>query len=132
MNSLTNARLASNVLLVAAAATVLVSSIFAGSIKPNFLLAMGAVAVLAGLGQFVVSIIRPNAIKPAWDEQTVASHKASYQFGYWSALIGFWMCLAMNHWFGLDLSAAFLWLGVLLISVPSIWMIVATLSGRAG
>lgn len=132
MNLLTLTRLGGNFLVLGAAGAFVVSAIAGGSVQPWQVAVMGALALLGGLAQMLVSIVRPKTIKPAWDEQTVASHRGSYQFGYWAALIGFWCLLGLSQFAGIDLGIAFVWLGVILLSAPSAWMVVSTLLGRAG
>lgn len=126
MNLLTITRLVCNLMLSAGAALLILYAISGRALEPTHLLAIGVLALAGGGAQFVVSIIRPRTIRPAWDEQTVASHRGSYQFAYWIALIGFWIFLAA------DVQSAFLWTGVILICAPSVWMAIATLMGRAG
>jgi len=125
MNLLTLTRLACNILLISAGALLLVLALSGWVIGPLHLFYLGALAVAGGFVQFVMSVLRPKTIKPAWDEQTVASHRGAYQFGYWAALICFWVFLAA------DVSGALLWTGIILVCAPSIWMAIATLSGRA-
>lgn len=132
MNLLSTTRMASNITLIIAVAAIAVFAVLGGSVEPYLIVILGGIAVIGGIVQFAVSILRPGTIKPTWDEQNVASHRGSYQFGYWSALIGFWVFLALNHWLAVDFGTAFLWMGVILVSIPSIWMALATILGRAG
>jgi len=126
MNLLTIARLASNIALVLGAVLLFSFVLLGRELEARHLLAFGALALAGGVLQFIVSLFRPKSIRPAWDEQTVASHRGSYQFGYWAALVGFWGLFA----FGVP--EAFLITGIILICAPSVWMTVATLTGRAG
>lgn len=130
MNLLTLTRLLCNIALMIGAIALLVLALIGQPIRPVHLWAFGALAVLGGAIQFAVSVLRPKTIRPAWDEQTVAAHRGSYQFGYWAALIGFWGLLASGGSGGS--SGGFLWLGVVLICAPSAWMVLETLRGRAG
>ncbi|NVK33182.1 MAG: hypothetical protein HWE23_01805 [Rhodobacteraceae bacterium] len=132
MNLLSTTRLAVNTTLVVAAAAITVFAVLGGSIESRSLILLGGIAVLGAIAQFAVSIVSPGTIRPTWDEQNVAAHRGSYQFGYWLALIGFWVFLGLNHWLAVDLETAFLWMGVILVSIPSVWMVLATLFGRAG
>ena len=126
MNLLTIARLASNIALVLGAILLFSFVLLGRELNAAYLIAFGALALAGGVLQFIVSLFRPKSIRPAWDEQTVASHRGSYQFGYWATLVGFW-CL-----FALGVPEAFLIIGIILICAPSAWMAVATLIGRAG
>ncbi|MES0808420.1 hypothetical protein ABLO27_02980 [Roseibium sp. SCPC15] len=132
MNALTLTRLAANLLLVCGIAGVLFSIAVGVPIESGYIIGLGAVAILGAVAQFVVSIFRPRAIRPSWDEQTVASHRGSYQFGYWAALIGFWVLFFLSQSRGLEASEALLWIGAVLICAPSVWMAIATFRGRAG
>ncbi len=132
MNTLTVARFTTNLLIGGAGVALFVYAILGTPSFPAWILIIGAIAVLGGVAQFVASILYPKTIRPAWDEQTVASHRGSYQFGYWMALIAFWLLFGLTQWGEVEAQTAFLWLGPILIATPSIWMIVATLSGRAG
>lgn len=132
MNLLSTARLLANITLLILVAAILVFAMSGGPMQPNVLLVLGGVALFGGLVQFLVSALKPETIRPTWDEQNVASHRGAYQFGYWAALIGFWVVFAVNHWLAVDLESAFLWMGVILVSAPSAWMAMATILGRAG
>ncbi|MEM9630120.1 MAG: hypothetical protein AAGA50_02255 [Pseudomonadota bacterium] len=132
MNALTLTRLSANLLLVFGIAAVIVSILAGYPIEARYIIGLGAVAVLGAVTQFAVSIIKPRAIRPSWDEQTVASHRGSYQFGYWAALIGFWALFFLSQSRGVDANEALLWIGAVLICAPSVWMAIATFRGRAG
>ncbi len=126
MNLLTLTRLVCNIMLLIAAVGFLGLALAGQAPQFVYLLILGALAVLGGCAQFAVSVLRPRSIQPAWDEQTVAAHRGSYQFGYWAALLGFWTLLITGN------SDDFIWLGVVLVCAPSVWMVVATMMGRAG
>jgi len=132
MNNLTKVRLASNVVLVAAAGGLLLAMLRETETGPEWVLALAAAAILGGVAQFLVSVLQPKAIRPAWDEQTVATHRASYQFGYWAALVAFWSVFLVQLWRDTDPSGTFVVIGVILVAAPSLWMAIATFAGRAG
>ena len=93
---------------------------------------LGGFALLGGIAQFIVSILWPDNIKPTWDEQNVAAHKGAYQFGYWVALLAFWVLALLVQLQVITAAVAFLCLAPILIAAPSLWMVTATLMGRAG
>ena len=132
MNALSTTRFSANVLLGLAGALLLVAALVGKAPLPGWVLTIGAIALFGGVAQFIASVLSPKSIRPAWDEQTVASHRGSYQFGYWMALLAFWLFFALTQLGNLDPQTAFLWLGPVLIITPSVWMIIATLTGRAG
>ncbi len=132
MNVLTKARLAGNLLLALAVLALGAAVLTGREISPTWIWALGALAIAAGVIQFIVSVAFPRSIRPAWDEQTVASHRASYQFGYWAGLIAFWGLFAGVQGGAVDAETALLWLAPILIAAPSLWMAGATAAGRAG
>ena len=88
---------------------------------------------LAGAAaQFVVSILRPSDIRPSWDEQVQASHRASLVFGYWITLATFLVFLALVLADVMSVDLAFYALGFPLGFAPAVWMLGAHLAGRAG
>ncbi|WP_175498458.1 hypothetical protein [Sulfitobacter marinus] len=132
MNLLAITRLTGNILLIAAVLLLTIMMFWGTAIAPFHVIVIGALALLGGVAQFMVSVMRPRDIKPAWDEQSVASHRGSYQFGYWSALIGFWALFLYSRVSNTEVDSSFLWVGVILMGAPSLWMIIATFLGRAG
>lgn len=132
MNTLSTTRFGANLLVGGAAIAVLCAGLIGAAVSPIWILSIGALAVVGAIAQIAASILRPAAIRPAWDEQAVASHRGSYQFGYWVALVAFWVFFVLTQWGGLDPQTAFLWMGPILIAAPSAWMIIATFAGRVG
>ncbi|MFQ1699235.1 hypothetical protein ACJ5NV_01435 [Loktanella agnita] len=93
---------------------------------------IGAIAIGGAIAQFIVSIFAPRSIRPAWDEQVVASHRASLQFGYWMALCAFVVLFLLTQFGSLSAASAFFAMAPILAAAPSVWMIGAALAGRAG
>lgn len=132
MNLLAMTRLTGNILLIVGIFLLTMFIVWGKAIMPFHVVIVGALALAGGIAQFIVSVLRPKEIKPAWDEQSVASHRGSYQFGYWSALIGFWALFIYSQVFNTNLDGSFLWMGIVLMGAPSVWMVIATILGRAG
>lgn len=132
MNALTWARLAANAVLTLGLFVMLAAILLNGPVSMSWVWALGGFALVGGLAQFVVSILKPGSIKPTWDEQNVAAHKGAYQFGYWAALLAFWVLVLLLQLQVITAAVAFLSLAPILIAAPSLWMVAATLMGRAG
>ena len=131
MNPLAATRFAANLMVAAFGIGLLVIYVTRGGIRADLVLWLGGFAILGGVAQFAASILFPHSIQPAWDEMAVASHRGAYQFGYWCAVIAFWMLFFLTQHFEMSLEAALFSLGVLLICAPSIWMAAAALRERA-
>ena len=127
MNPLAFTRLAANLLVAAFGAGLLGIYAFTQAVTAELVLWLGGLAVLGGLSQFIVSMIYPRSIRPAWDEMAVASHRGAYQFGYWCAVVAFWIIFFSTQSTATNTEGALLALGVLLICAPSAWMAAATL-----
>lgn len=131
-NPLATARLAANAALVAVMLAFLVRVLFfpAGDMVP-WVWAIGIVAVGGALAQFAVSVLVPGAIRPAWDEQVVRSHAGSHAFGYWMTLAVFLGLFLATEAGWVAPEAAFFWLAPVLAAAPSVYMLGASLLGRA-
>ncbi|WP_319773138.1 hypothetical protein [Breoghania sp.] len=127
MNPLAIARLATNIMVTAFGLALLSVYAFTQDLTAELVVWLGGVAVLGGVVQFVVSAIYPRSIRPTWDEMAVASHRGAYQFGYWCAVVAFWLFFFLTQYSTMNLEGALLALGVLLICAPSAWMAVAAL-----
>lgn len=127
MNPLAIARLAANLMVAAFGLALLSVYAITQNITAELVVWLGGIAVLGGVAQFVVSAIYPRSIRPTWDEMAVASHRGAYQFGYWCAIVAFWIFFFSTQYSTMKLEGALLALGVLLISAPSAWMAVAAL-----
>lgn len=127
MNPLATTRLAANLLVTAFGLGLLALYGFTNTISSELVLWLGGLAILGGLSQFIVSVISPRSIRPAWDEMAAATHRGAYQFGYWCAVLGFWLFFFLTQYFETSLKGALLALGILLICAPSAWMAVAGL-----
>lgn len=127
MNPLAIARLATNIMVLAFGLALLSVYAFTQDLTAELVVWLGGVAVLGGVVQFVVSAIYPRSIRPTWDEMAVASHRGAYQFGYWCAVVAFWLFFFLTQYSTMNLEGALLALGVLLICAPSAWMAVAAL-----
>jgi hypothetical protein len=100
--------------------------------SPVWVWLIGLTAIAGAVAQFVISILRPKATAAAWDEQVTASHRASLQFGYWTALTAFVVLFAMTRTDHVSPELAFYLLAPVLGAAPSLWMVGASLAGRAG
>ena len=127
MSPLAIARLATNIMVTAFGLALLSVYAFTQDLTAELVVWLGGVAVLGGVVQFVVSAIYPRSIRPTWDEMAVASHRGAYQFGYWCAVVAFWLFFFLTQYSTMNLEGALLALGVLLICAPSAWMAVAAL-----
>lgn len=127
MNPLAITRLAANLMVTAFGVGLLGVYAFTQDVTAELVLWLGGLAVLGGLSQFMVSVIYPRSIRPAWDEMAVASHRGAYQFGYWCAVLAFWIFFFSTQYSTMNLEGALLALGILLICAPSAWMAVAAL-----
>lgn len=131
-NPLAAARLAANAALVAVMLAFFVRVLILppGDIAP-WVWAIGGVAVAGAVVQVAVSVLVPRAIGPAWDEQVVRTHAGAHAFGYWMTLLAFLaLFLAVRFgWIGAE--AAFYWLAPVLAAAPALYMLVASLMGRA-
>ncbi len=132
INPLTVTRLAANIGLVGVLLAFGVAAVTGNAGGSFWTWMIGGVAITGAVAQFLVSMIWPKAIRPAWDEQVVASHKAALQFGYWTALCGFVILFGLTQFAGLDGGVAFLLMAPILAAAPSVWMIGAAMAGRAG
>jgi len=132
-NPLTAIRLLANVALVGmlVAFTMRVLSGGPGPLA-TWVWATGGIAIAGAVVQFVASFLYSPAIRPAWDEQVVQTHTGSYAFGYWMLLLAFLALFLATQFAGLSTETAFLLLAPILAATPSIYMIVATIRGRAG
>ena len=90
------------------------------------------IAALGILAQFAAAMLRPKDAKAAWDEQSAASNRASYVFGYWCVMLVFLIFLAAVLADALSAEAAFLWMSFPLALGPTTYMVWAFLKGRAG
>ena len=127
MNPLAITRLAANLMVSAFGVGLLGVYVITQAVTPELVLWLGGLALLGGLSQFMVSVIFPRSIRPAWDEMVVASHRGAYQFGYWCTVIAFWVFFFLTQYSTMKLDGALLTLGVLLVCAPSVWMAVAAL-----
>lgn len=127
MNPLAITRLAANLMITAFGVGLLCVYAFTQAITAELVVWLGGLAVLGGVVQFLVSVIYPRSIRPTWDEMAVASHRGAYQFGYWCAVVAFWVFFFLTQYSTINLEGALLALGVLLICAPSAWMAVAAL-----
>nr|WP_320141228.1 hypothetical protein [uncultured Cohaesibacter sp.] len=127
MNPLTITRLVANLTVTASGVGLLGVYAFTQHFTAELVLWLSGLAVLGGLSQFMISVIYPRSIRPAWDEMAVASHRGAYQFGYWCAVVAFWIFFFLTRYSKLKQEGALLALGVLLISAPAAWMAVAAL-----
>ena len=75
--------------------------------------------------------IFPKESRLAFDEQTTETERRSQAFGYFAALATFLICLALVLIGTLKPSTAYWFMGFSLV-IPSIYMIFAHFSGRAG
>lgn len=132
MNILATTRLGANIALAGFLTVFTAMLIIGGSVDLRWVWAAGALAIAGSVAQFAVSVLRPRAIATAWDEQSVAAHRGSYQFGYWTALMGFWGLIILVHMGRIEPMQALIILGPVLAAAPSLWMIGASWSGRAG
>jgi hypothetical protein len=73
----------------------------------------------------------PKESRLAFDEQTTETERRSQAFGYFAALATFLICLALVLIGTLKPSTAYWFMGFSLV-IPSIYMIFAHFSGRAG
>ncbi len=90
---------------------------------------------IVGLGivaQLVAAIARPGEAKAAWDEQSEASNRASYVFGYWCVMALFLAFLAAVFMGRMSAETAFFFMSLPLAIGPSVYMVWAFLRGRAG
>lgn len=131
-NPLASARLAANAALVAVLLAFVVRLLFGAPGDPApWVWVIGGVALGGALLQFAVSVLWPRSIRPAWDEQVVRVHAGSHAFGYWMALAAFLGLFAAVRAGWIEAEAAFYWLAPVLAAAPSLYMLVASLRGRA-
>ncbi len=86
--------------------------------------------VAGALAQFAVSVLFPGAIRPAWDEQVQRSHARPHAFGCWMTLVVFLGLSLATQAGWLAAETAFYWLAPVLAAAPSVYMFVASLTGR--
>jgi len=131
-NVLSLTRLVSNAAVVAVLCAFLAALAFGNPDGRGWAWIIGATALAGAAAQFVVSILRPSDIRPSWDEQVQASHRASLVFGYWITLATFLVFLALVLADVMSVDLAFYALGFPLGFAPAVWMLGAHLAGRAG
>ncbi len=131
-NPLALTRFLANAALVIIMLAFVLAILLNDAISPYWVWMIGGVAIGGAIAQFIVSILAPKSIRPAWDEQVVASHRASLQFGYWMALGTFLILFLLTQFGTLDASIAFFAMAPILGAAPSVWMMGAALAGRAG
>ena len=73
----------------------------------------------------------PKESRLAFDEQTTATERRSHALGYFAAVATFLICLALILIGTLKPATAFWFMGFSLVT-PSLYMVVAHVSGRAG
>ena len=132
MNPLAMTRMIANLALVVTMLSSFIAAFLGHGVSPIWVWLTASVAIAGGVAQFLVSIIRPSSIRPAWDEQVVASHRASLQFGYWTALLLYFVLFLLTQLGSLGFGTAFLLLAPILSAAPSVWMLGAAMIGRAG
>ncbi len=132
-NPLSATRLLANAALVAVMLVFGIRAMFfpGGDLTP-WVWIIGGVGIGGALAQFAVSVLAPRAIRPAWDEQVVRSHAGSHAFGYWMTLATFLALFVATQAGWLPAEAAFYWLAPVLAAAPSLYMLGASLAGRAG
>lgn len=133
MNPLALARLDANISLVLVFMAFLAAMYLgSGKVSDNWAWIIGGVALAGAVGQFVVSVIWPKSVRPAWDEQVIETQRAANSFGFFMTLAVFlvFLILVINDMMRPDL--AFYLIGAPLGIAPAIWMIVAHFQGRAG
>lgn len=132
MNPLATTRMIANLALVMIMLILFIAALLGHGATPIWVWLTASVAVAGGVVQFFVSILRPSSIRPAWDEQVVASHRAALQFGYWAALMLYALLFLLTQFGSLSPGTAFLLLAPILGAAPSVWMLGAAMMGRAG
>ncbi len=132
MNPLATTRMIANLALVVTMLSLFTAAFLGQGASPIWVWLTVSVAIAGGVAQFLVSVLRPSSIRPAWDEQVVASHRASLQFGYWAALLLYFLLFMLTQFGSLSLGTAFLLVAPMLGAAPSMWMLGAAMMGRAG
>ncbi len=132
MNPLATTRMIANLALVVTMFSLFFAAVLGYGASPNWVWLTAVVAIAGGVAQFLISILRPASIRPAWDEQVVASHRAALQFGYWSVLISYAVLFILTQSGAVSGGTAFLLLAPMLGAAPSLWMLGAAMAGRAG
>lgn len=132
MNPLATTRMIANLALVVTMLSLFTAAFLGQGASPIWVWLTVSVAIAGGVAQFLVSVLCPLSIRPAWDEQVVASHRASLQFGYWAALLLYFLLFMLTQFGSLSLGTAFLLVAPMLGAAPSMWMLGAAMMGRAG
>jgi len=133
MNIFATARFALHLAVSVAVLIILGFAVLAPSLIPNNTAwFIGAFALLGVLVLWMLAFLQPKETAVANDELTRKSEKTGSSLGYWVTLAVFLVFLGCTFAGKMDAETAFYFMGFPLGVVPSFYMVVAYLRGRAG
>lgn len=133
MNIFATARFTLHLMVSIAVLIILVIALLSPSLIPkNTMWFMVSIALLGAVVLWTIAFLRPKETATANDELARNSEKSGAALGYWVSLVVFLIFLICTFIDKMDPRTAFYFMGFPLGVVPSIYMVVAFLRGRAG
>lgn len=133
MNIFATARFTLHFTVSIAVLIILALALLKPSLIPeNTIWFMVSIALLGAVVLWTLAFLRPKETTAANDELARKSEKTGAALGYWVTLIVFLIFLSCTFVEKIDPKTAFYFMGFPLGVVPSIYMLVAFLRGRAG
>ena len=133
MNIFATARFTLHLVISISVLAILALAVFVPKLIPeNTVWLMGAVALLGALILWTIAFIKPKDTAVANDELARKSEKTASALGYWVTLVVFLIFLGCTFIGKIEPKTAFYFMGFPLGVVPSIYMVIAFLRGRAG
>ncbi|MEM8795512.1 MAG: hypothetical protein AAGE61_08095 [Pseudomonadota bacterium] len=135
MNIFSTARFYLHLGLLLAISVLLICILIAPSLIPSglFLYSLSiTIALFAVVAFWIIAYFQPIESDAAHDELVQFSEQKSLILGYWATLAVFMVMLGLTLTENMDARVAFYFLGFPLGVIPSVYMVIAFMRGRAG